>query len=159
MGQSGPLPSPVVRRRNKRVTSGKKLTLRRPAMPRDFEGEAKAEWQRIVPELHEAGLLTGVDRAVLMRYCLMWADWCRVRAELAVAGEMIPGKDGVLMLHPLWRVRTDAERTLTELARQLGLTPMARLRASIAHEKPSVQDVDGGPTVLDEYRAKLGGSG
>ena len=158
MGQRGPLPSPVVRRKNKRVTSGKKLTTRRPAMPRDFEGEAKAEWQRIVPELHEAGLLTGVDRAVLMRYCLMWADWCRVRAELEIQGELTLGKAG-LMLNPLWRVRTDAEKVLTELARQLGLTPMARLRASIEHEKPVVLDADGGPTVLDEYRAKLGGSG
>ena len=159
MGQRGPLPSPVVRRKNKRVTSGKKLTTRRPAMPRDFEGEAKAEWQRIVPELHEAGLLTVVDRAVLMRYCLMWADWFRVRAELEVEGEIMYGKADLRQLNPLWKVRTDAEKVLTELARQLGLTPMARLRASIEHEKPVVLDADGGPTVLDEYRAKLGGSG
>jgi hypothetical protein len=49
MGERGPLPKPYARRRNRRQTSGKYVTIARPAMPKDLPAEAKAEWRRVVP--------------------------------------------------------------------------------------------------------------
>ncbi|MDA1148176.1 MAG: hypothetical protein O3A76_16385, partial [Chloroflexi bacterium] len=49
---------------------------------------------------------------------------------------LVKGKDGHLVRSPLWLMRRDAERVVTDLGRQLGLTPDARVRAGIKHESP-----------------------
>ena len=82
MGERGPLPKPYARRRNRRHSSGKFVTIARPSMPRDLPAEAQAEWRRVVPELEEIGLLAKVDRAVLVRYCTAWADWVELQRLL-----------------------------------------------------------------------------
>jgi P27 family predicted phage terminase small subunit len=55
-------------------------------MPRALTGEARKEWQRVVPVLSEMGLLTTVDRATLIRYCEAWAEWLDLDAWLKKIG-------------------------------------------------------------------------
>ena len=43
-----------------------------PRCPAVLDGEARAEWERIVPELLDAGVLTQIDRAALTGYCSAW---------------------------------------------------------------------------------------
>jgi len=144
MGERGPLPKPYARRRNRRHTSGKYVTIARPAMPKDLPEEAKAEWRRMVPELEEIGLLAKVDRGVLIRYCTAWADWVELQGLLAQSGKVLKGARGHLVRNPLWFMKNDAEQTVTDLGRQLGLTPAARLRAGVVHERAPepVREVD-----------------
>ncbi len=156
MGKRGPLPKPVTRRRNKRAASGT-IAARRPPMPRTLSAEAKKEWRRVVPELDAMGWLAGIDRAVLIRYCTVWADWVEMDEMLQEVGKLVRGANGAAMRNPLWGMRRDAERTLGELALQLGLTPVTRLRNDITHEPPSVaDDDDDAPTPLDDYRKRMG---
>jgi P27 family predicted phage terminase small subunit len=156
MGERGPLPVPHARRRNPRRTTGKFVTIERPAMPRSLPEEAKAEWHRVVPVLEEIGLLATIDRAVLIRYCTAWADWCELARLLERSGKLIKGQKGNLVRNPLWLMKRDAEQAIAELARQLGLTPAARLRAGVVHERPLDPNVPpASVTAIQEYKKML----
>ena len=157
MGERGPLPQPYARRRNKRQTSGKSVTVGRPSMPRDLPAEAKAEWRRVVPELESIGIIATIDRALLVRYCSAWADWVELQRLIQTSGKVLKGARGHLVRNPLWFQLQDAGATVTELGRQLGLSPVARLRAGIAHERPADPD-EQSPAIaaLEEYRKVLG---
>ena len=162
MGERGPLPKPNARRRNSREVAGR-VSVARPAKPRSLTGEAAAEWNRIVPELERSGILSSIDRALLVRYCTAWADWVELDALLAQGSKIVRGQKGNLVRSPAWLMRRDAEQTLSELGRQLGLTPVSRLRAGITHE-PATQASDGTPDqrVTDfasERRRRLIGAG
>jgi P27 family predicted phage terminase small subunit len=156
MGERGPLPIPHARRRNPRRTTGKVVMVAQPRMPRSLPPEAKAEWRRVVPELEEIGVLATVDRAVLVRYCTAWADWVELQDLLSKSGKLIRGQKGNLVRNPLLLIRSDVETTLSDLGRQLGLSPGARLRADIRHERPRTNETPAGLTAIDEYRRRLG---
>ena len=162
MGERGPLPKPQARRRNARAVAGR-VAVARPAKPRSLTGEAAAEWNRIVPELERSGILSTIDRALLVRYCTAWADWVELDGLLAQGSKIVRGQKGNLVRSPAWLMRRDAEQTLAELGRQLGLTPVARLRAGITHEPVAQASED--PTdqrVTDfaaERRRRLSGAG
>ena len=155
MGDRGPLPVPHARRRNPRRTTGKVATVARPGMPRILSPEAKAEWRRVVPELEEMGVLVTVDRAVLIRYRTAWADWIELQELLSKSGKLIRGQKGNLVRNPLLLIRRDVEATLSDLGRQLGLSPSARLRADIAHERPTSEETPAGVLAIEEYRRRL----
>ncbi len=158
MGERGPLPKPYARRRNRRPSSGKFVVIARPPMPRDLPEEAKAEWRRVVPELEQMGMLATVDRAVLIRYCTAWSDWLELNRLLQQSGKLLKGRQGTLVRNPLWFLKQDAEQTLTDLGKQLGLAPVARLRAGIRHEPPKDEDeLLPGVEAIEEYRRALMG--
>jgi P27 family predicted phage terminase small subunit len=154
------LPVPHARRRNRRRsgphTPGNSIAVARPSLPRTLAGEARAEWNRVVPELEEMGVIASVDRALLIRYCRAWGEWCELDALLDQSGKLIRGQKGNLVRNPIWLLRRDAEETVTELARQLGLSPMARLRAGVAHVRPpDPGEEERRIAVIDEYRRRL----
>ena len=157
MGERGPLPKPYARRRNRRQTSGKSVMVGRPPMPRSLPAEAKAEWRRIIGELEAAGLVASIDRAALVRYCTAWSDWVEIQGLLERSGKLLKGARGHFVRNPLWFMKQDAEQTLAELGRQLCLTPMARLRAGIAHEVPKEEGESPALIAIEEYRRKLQG--
>ncbi len=157
MGERGPLPQPWARRRNRRQTSPRAVTIGKPVMPRALPVEAKAEWRRIVPVLEQVGLLTTIDRAVLVRYCCAWADWLELQKLVQQSGKVLKGARGHLVRNPLWFSLQDAGATVGELGRQLGLTPIARLRAGITHELPDDGQDDRPVISIEERRRMLGG--
>jgi len=159
MGERGPLPQPYARRRNRRQTSGKSVTISRPAMPRDLPPEAKAEWRRIIGELEQAGLVATIDRAVLIRYCTAWSDWVELQGLLERSGKLLKGARGHLVRNPLWFMKQDAEQTLADLGRQLCLTPVARIRAGIAHERKPEEEESPALIAIEEYKRSLQGDG
>ena len=140
MGERGPVPIPHARRRNKRLSTGKTIPVAAPEMPDDLEGEAAAEWERIVPEIEAMGLIATLDRGVLIRYCRGWAAWLDIDEKLRATGLLVKGRRDGLVRNPLWMMRSDIENTLRELGKQLGLTPAARLRAGVKHEVPDADD-------------------
>jgi len=131
-------------------------------MPAHLSAEAKAEWRRVVPILDRMGTVTKLDRGVLIRYCTAWADWLDLDAQVAQTGRLVKGVEGSYVRNPLWLLRRDAEATATELGRQLGLTPDARVRAGMKHEPRTVAanpETDGHrPATLADLRAQRGGT-
>lgn len=107
-----------------------------PPAPSLLTDEAKEEWGRVVPELERMDLLATIDRAMLIRYCTAWADWVEINNQLQKTGRLIKGRRDGLVRNPLWTLRSDAEAVLSDLAKQLGLTPSTRGIAQ-AREKGS----------------------
>jgi P27 family predicted phage terminase small subunit len=126
-------------------------------MPRSLAGEARAEWNRVVPELEAIGMLASIDRAVLIRYCTAWADWVELDGLLRKSGKLIRGQKGNLVRNPLLLVRSDVEAILSDLGKQLGLSPGARLRAGVVHDRPPDPDERSAAVlVIEEYKRRLG---
>ena len=157
MGERGPLPVPYARRRNPRRVNGRVVTIGQPAMPDDLPPEAEAEWRRVVPELEEIGVLASIDRAALIRYCCAWADWVELQDLIQKSGKLIKGQKGNLVRNPLLLARSDVEATLSDLGKQLGLSPGARLRQDIRHERPEdPNEVPASVQAIAEYKRRLG---
>ena len=155
MGERGPVPIPHARRRNKRLSTGKRVAVAAPEMPDDFDGEAAAEWERIVPDIEAMGLLALLDRGVLIRYCRGWANWIDIDKKLRATTLLIKGRGESVVRNPLWMMRSDIENTLEALGKQLGLTPAARLRAGVKHEMPEAGTGKARVTAIEDYRKRL----
>ena len=112
-----------------------------PSPPEFLSPIAKDEWWRIAGELHRLRLLTPLDVGVFSVYCQSYADWIEAERQLAVAGAADPETHGLLikgshkqlMPNPLLRVAAAAADRMMNVATQLGLTPLARSRISMAH--------------------------
>ncbi|MBI4498629.1 MAG: phage terminase small subunit P27 family [Chloroflexi bacterium] len=155
MGSRGPLPKPKARHRIRRTEAGV-IRAGRPVMPASLTGEARKEWLRVVPVLAEMGILATVDRAVLIRYCLAWAEWLDLDASLRNIGSLVRGPDGNPVRNPLWSQRRDTAATLDALWSQLGLTPMARLRHHIRHETDEEPtEIPPGVAAIEDFRRRM----
>ena len=156
MGDRGPLPFPHARRRNKRLSTGKTIPVEAPEMPDDMDGEAAAEWERIVPEIEAMGLVATLDRAVLIRYCRGWAEWLNLDEKIREIGFLVKGDRGLLKRNPLAMMRSDIETTLEALEKQLVLPASSRLRAGVKHEEQGVDEGKARVDSIEDYRKRLG---
>jgi P27 family predicted phage terminase small subunit len=112
----------------------------RPPPPTWLAKEARAEWDRILPELHRRGVVGLLDRAVLTMYCEAWSRWvqaARSVSELVVRGRTSGARDTVVKA-PAWTVYRHAADHCLALAKESGLSPAARLRMQL----PELPDHD-----------------
>lgn len=107
-----------------------KLPPKAPPAPSWLMAEAKAEWNRIVPGLDRMGVLATVDRAMLATYCSAWARFVQAEQQLKKDG-LFSDRNDRSAKHPLWQVWREAATQIRELAKELYLTPTARLRSEI----------------------------
>ena len=96
-----------------------------------------------------------VDRALLIRYCSTWAEWVEIDAMVTKTGRLVRGQKGNLVRNPLWLIRRDAGQALNDLAAQLGISPTARLRNGVRHERPEPARDEEGISAIEEYRRML----
>lgn len=148
MGARGPVPQPDNVRALRgnpgghaapsRVTAAPSV----PDAPSWLDTEAAAEWERVVPDLDALGVLARVDRATLATYCSAWGKF--VAAEQLLQGDDLvaerragngPAKN------PAWQIWREAATTVAALAKELFLTPNARLR-SVRPEAADDQEDD-----------------
>lgn len=88
--------------------------------PADLKGEGLAEWQRLMPILQEAGVLTDGDRGLFERYCRVLTTLRRVEAAAQRASLEVALAKGYL--GQLNKLTTQ----FRQLAAELGLTPSSR---------------------------------
>jgi P27 family predicted phage terminase small subunit len=112
-----------------------------PPKPKFLTGEASDEWDRIVPELEAAGMLTNADRAVVAAYCQAWEELVVCTRTLQDEGrfleEPLQSSKGESMgtrkrPHPALSAQRDAIGRVRSLLDSLGLTPAARRRMSMS---------------------------
>lgn len=146
MGARGPLPIPDNVRKirgdvshSTPVPSVKALAAI-PNQPSYISKEAKAEWKRITPELKRLGVLATIDRAMLTTYCETWALWNVAREVISREGVTVIGQKGETVKHPAWQIYRDAATLMASLAKELGVSPNARLRM----KAPDVEHEDEG---------------
>lgn len=114
---------------------------------------AFAEWNRVVPQLENIGLLTAVDGAALEGYCKSYSRWVAAEVQMDAAGSVIykPGKKGKNgeppdsnYLAPLPQVAV-AQKYLQickSFISEFGLSPSARARMAIPGDSASEDELE-----------------
>lgn len=149
MGKRGPKPKQSAGAGGRRpLPSGA------PTQPPDLRGEALAEWRRVVPVLHDAGILCGVDRAAIVAYCLAWAALVESSQMILRDGYTIAEKQQnsigqvigeKLRLNPMCAVQKEAFAQVRAMLAEFGLTPASRVRMDGASDATPV----GGNRIID----------
>ncbi len=141
MGKRGPKPLPTALkkargtyRRDRTAANEIQPIPGIPAPPAWLDAEARDEWDPVVPQLAEQGVLTSVDGAALEGYCSNYAAAVRLQ-RIADAAPIVEGLHG-----PKENPAASAARKHWALVRQFaaefGLTPSARSRVGAPDAKP-----------------------
>lgn len=104
-----------------------------PQAPEWLPLEARAEWERVVPELQRLQLTKPIDRAALTAYCLTWDRLVRAQKEMDADGGSVLGHNSQgRVRHPAVAVIEAASKELRSWANEFGLTPSAENRVGKA---------------------------
>jgi P27 family predicted phage terminase small subunit len=107
-----------------------------PTCPPELGPVARAEWERLVPELGELGLLTNLDRAALAAYCGAYALWAEATAAIQKYGTMVKAPSGYPMQSPYIGLANRQAELMIRLSSEFGFTPASRSRISTSPELP-----------------------
>ena len=104
---------------------------------------AREEWERIAGDLVGLGILTKIDRAVFIAYCVLYGQWVAAIEKILVTGAIVrAGKTGVPMQSPHVSIARHALRHWIELAGELGIGAASRSRVTRAEAAPGDDDQD-----------------
>lgn len=115
--------------------------VRLPPEPPDLLwGDAKDEWERVVPELQRLELIKPIDAASLTAYCLTWQRLCQAQRmidassitvdEVETRGGLLHNNSQGLTRHPAVAIVEAASKELRAWAAEFGLTPAAEGKVS-----------------------------
>jgi P27 family predicted phage terminase small subunit len=119
-----------------------------PRPPSFLSKEAKKEWRRVAPGLHEMGLLTEVDVAALAAYCQAFARWQVAEQMLTDEGMTFVTEKGYVGQHPAVAIARQSWQVIKQFAAEFGMTPSARGRMTLPE-----------PKEIDPFEEYLSGSG
>jgi len=118
------------------VEAQPRTSISRPDRPGFLNVEAAREWDRIVPELEMAGLLSRIDGAALAGYCSAYALFQRAELKISEAaardevgqGVVESSKNGFAQLSQWFVVRNKALEQLRQFLSEFGMSPSTRSR-------------------------------
>ena len=133
---------PTAMKRAQGNPGGKKLPTDEPIFdfavcdpPDLLKGEALIEWDRIMPGLLSAGVLTTVDYPTLARYCYYHGLWTEASEAVERDGRTLMSLKGGHMKNPEYTIARESAETCNKLANELGITPAARAKVSATPRK------------------------
>lgn len=133
MGRRGPAPTPtrlkVLRgtvRNEARATTEVQPEPGPLDPPQDLEPEVREQWLLVIRQLGASGVIRPVDTAALRMYCEAVVRHDRASRILSRTGDVIKGKNG-MVTSPYHRIVRDNALLAKAFARELGLTPSARV--------------------------------
>lgn len=103
-----------------------------PPMPDWLSDDARAEWERVVPDLLKLGLLSPLDMMPLAAYCEAVADYQKFRRRIREANEAMDRGDvqtfrtGAKQISVWRQLANDAEKRANSAGAQFGFSPLAR---------------------------------
>lgn len=167
MGARGPLPKPAAQRIAGKIgmDSHSEKTFSRgvPMRPKFLKGAAAVEWERVIPELESAGLLSRVDAGVLAGYCQAYAELQWATEKIAKEGRVLvvkqtTSKGEVLgdksVIHPAVKIQREAMAQIAKFSSLLGFSPASRPRVGAKISNGKVKDGEG-----DNGEGQSGGEG
>lgn len=138
MGKRGPAPKPTRLRQldgnaARRPINDKepKIEAAAPRAPAWLADAAKADWRRLVKVLDAAGMLTAADRDVLAMYCNALAEYRHACELVEQYGRWYESDKGNVLTHPAVTLREKALAAAIRLAREIGLSPSARVSLKV----------------------------
>jgi len=112
-----------------------------PQLPRNLNAEARAEWKRVVPDLEHQGVLSPVDRAVLVGYVTAWSTMQAAQRVIDAQGMTYVTETGFVRPRPEVEIARMAREQLLRFAGHFGLTPLSRDRLSVPPGPPDGDDL------------------
>ena len=141
MGRRGPAPTPTKVKRLRGETRPSRLNHAEPIpsadlpkMPADMDPDAKAVWRRVIRDMRHTGVIRSADADVLRCYCEAVSRYAQAARLYAQSGP-ITRRDGNLVKNPLHQVARDNADEVRQFARELGLSPSARVGLRIEPER------------------------
>jgi P27 family predicted phage terminase small subunit len=116
-----------------------------PDPPEEVTGAALDEWHRITPLLAAMGLLSRLDRAALVGYCIAWGRWMEAEAELEKYGAVVKSPNGFPVQSPFLAIANRAMKQVKEFLVEFGMSPSARTRVSVTGASDDDDDFFSGP--------------
>lgn len=102
-----------------------------PEKPPWLQGEASAEWDRVIPILDAMGVLSRLDRSAVSDYCTVWGRlvWCEQRIQSTDL--LLKGQKGELVRNPLLSEANQLRQRFGRYCDLLGLAPAPRGRLDV----------------------------
>ena len=135
MGRRGPAPTPTALKILRGETRPSRINRDEPRpvgdlvpMPSDMSSAAQAVWRRVLREFGHSGVIRGADGDVMRIYAETVARYEQASRLLDASGPLIKGaRGGELVKNPLHQIVRDNADEVRQFARELGLTPAARV--------------------------------
>ena len=89
---------------------------------------ARQEWDRIVGELTQLGVLSSFDRGPLAAYCTAYALWIDAMEMVQKHGAMMKSPNGFPIQSPYLSHLNKQAEIMTRIASEFGFTPASRSR-------------------------------
>lgn len=96
---------------------------------------ARAEWDRVAPQLVLSGQVTVVDRATLIGYCLKFAQWKALEAEARNHPFIVRSPSGYPIPNPALGMANKVFALMLKAAAELGITPSSRSRVHVVPQQ------------------------
>lgn len=96
-----------------------------PEAPEFLSPEARAEWDRVLPELQRLEIIKTLDRAALSAYCEAWARFVGAQMAIRIDGLFCEGSMGQPVKNPAVAVAEAASKELRAWCAEFGFTPSA----------------------------------
>tara|TARA_R110002110_G_C13299710_1_gene704237 strand:+ start:546 stop:1028 length:483 start_codon:yes stop_codon:yes gene_type:complete len=104
------------------------------------DADALACWNRLVPELVQAGLLTPIFEGMLAAYCMVFARWGEAERELRKTGKLVKSPTGYPLQSPWLAIANRAIEQMRQLSGELGLSAAALTRVSRTVQRDLFED-------------------
>jgi P27 family predicted phage terminase small subunit len=118
-----------------------------PDCPDFLDEEARAEWDRVAPQLLACGCLTSIDRSALAMYCLAWSYVVQLKEKVDEFGTVLADKNkGRVYRSPYFQNLGMAIAILHKFQAEFGMSPSSRTRIA-------VRDLEEQENVLEKFIA------
>jgi P27 family predicted phage terminase small subunit len=104
--------------------------------------EGLKAWERIAPQLLEAGVLKSADVDALRQLCDSLGTYEEAHRTIAKTGYFTKAANGLVMLSPAVYLRNQAAKDSQKLLIEFGMTPAARTRIGATKQKKRGDDWD-----------------
>ncbi len=112
-----------------------------PQCPQWLSATGRSEWRRVARRLHNAGVLTYVDRGVLAVYCQAYGRLVEAERALLLTGAVVETTNGNLVQSPWVQIANRAMDQMVRAARELGMTPASRASIKVDAPEQSLADI------------------
>lgn len=116
-----------------------------PKCPEHLTDVAKQEFRRVARILNLVGILSRLDGPILAAYAANYARWVEAEEQLGNDALILTAPNGISYPNPLIKVAHQAREAAAKCARDLGLTPHARVALPIPQQRTR------GASKLDKY--------
>jgi P27 family predicted phage terminase small subunit len=112
-------------------------TLVEPRAPEGIDDASAGEWRRITTLLRSRGTLDALDETPLREYLTCWRRLREAEATLDAEGLLVSGSNGGTVRNPASMIAHQYRSALLAWSKELGLTPLSRLRMPMRSEAAS----------------------